>query len=182
MNRTVKSVTGFPVIVLTLLLLFLVSTSCSGASQDAPRVLTEAQLEAEAQSIDESLICPSCPGKTIGQAQVAQAAQMRLLVREKLAEGWSRQQILDYFAERYEGVLAEPPKEGFTLVAWVLPLVGIVGAGTALYFVIRAMRRRSEPQPSDESLEKYMERVDRDLGYSSSQSGPSIPPPDAGDV
>ena len=155
MYRTVKSATGFSLLVLTFLLLFLVSTSCSGASHDAPRVLTDAQLEAEAQSIDESLICPSCPGKTIGQAQVAQAAQMRLLVREKLAEGWTRQQILDYFAERYGGVLAEPPKEGFALLAWVLPSVGIVGAGTVLYFVIRAMRRRSEPQPFDESLGKF---------------------------
>lgn len=168
------------------LLLFAVllvfTAACSASSLNPSGPMTLEQLEAEAQSIDESLICPSCPGKTIGQAQVAQAAQMRLLVREKLAEGWSRQQILDYFAERYEGVLAEPPKEGFTLLAWVLPLVGIVGAGTALYFVIRAMRRRSEPQPSDESLERYMERVDRDLGYSSSQSSPSIPPPDAGDV
>ncbi len=155
--------------------------SCSGTTESGNLALTPEQLEAEAQILDERLICPSCPGKTIGQAQVAQAAQMRILVREKLSEGWSRQQVLDYFSERYEGVLAEPPKEGFTLLAWLLPIVGIAGGGTVLYLVIRAMRRQPEPQPADTELGLYLQQVDNDLGRAAG-TGPVAPPPDMGDL
>ena len=163
--------------------LLVFTASCTGSSQRTPDLMTAEQLEAEAQSIDESLICPSCPGKTIGQAQVAQAAQMRLLVREKLAEGWTRQEILDYFAERYEGVLAEPPKEGFTLLAWVLPLVGIAGGAGVVYLVIRAMRRRAGPQSPDADLDRYLDRVDRDLRRQpGADGGPVMPPQDGGDI
>ena len=166
----------------TVAVLLVLVGACSNSSRDASQFLTAEQLEAEAQSLDESLICPSCPGKTIGQSQVAQAAQMRELVREKLAEGWSRQEILDYFAERYEGVLAEPPKEGFTLLAWVLPLVGILGGGTALYLVLRAMLRRPDRRDPDTDLEQYMDRVDRDLGRPPSDASAVVPPTDGGDV
>ena len=94
--------------------------------------------EAEAQGIDEMLMCPVCPAESIDQAQVPLARQMRQRVREMLAEGASRQDILDYFADRYgQNVLASPPKSGFNLLAWVLPVIGVGGgagcriAGTA---------------------------------------------------
>jgi cytochrome c-type biogenesis protein CcmH len=84
-------------------------------------------LEEQAYSIDRSLICPVCPGETIDQAQVELARQMRLTVREKLAEGWSRERILQFFVDRYgEAVLAEPRKSGFNLVAWIVPFVSVL--------------------------------------------------------
>ncbi len=178
------SVKGFSYLLLLLIALLAVSLACTSTEESGGPFLTSEQLEAEAQSIDESLICPSCPGKTIGQAQVTQAAQMRLLVRQKLAEGWSRQQILDYFAERYEGVLAEPPKQGFTLLAWLLPLAGVLGGATVVFFVVRAMSGRPQQQAPDPELDDYLERVDRDLGRSSMQSGgtPGTRSADSGDV
>ena len=180
MFQTDKSVTCLS---LVLAVFLLVCLACSPSSQDAPGLMTPEELEAEAQVLDERLICPSCPGKTIGQAQVAQAAQMRLLVREKLAEGWTRQEILDYFAERYEGVLAEPPKEGFALLAWVLPLAGIAGGAGIVYLVIRSMRRRGGPQSPDADLDRYLDRVDRDLRHQpGADGGPVMPPPDSGDI
>ena len=176
-----RSLKGFTPLALVLIVVLVFGLACSGASQGAPASLTPQQLEDEAQDIDESLICPSCPGKTIGQAQVEQAAQMRLLVREKLAEGWSRQQVLDYFAERYEGVLAEPPKQGFTLLVWLLPLTGMIAGVAVLYLVLRAMRRRPERQAPDSDLDRYLDLVDRDLA-SSPPSQAGTPPLDTEDL
>ena len=84
-------------------------------------------LEEEAQSIDKLLMCPFCPAETIDQAQVPQAKEMQAFVRERLAQGWTKQEILDYFSspERYgPRVLAEPPKSGPTLAVWLLPPAG----------------------------------------------------------
>ena len=150
---------------LGLIILALSVVACGNA--DTP------SLEEQAYSIDRSLICPVCPGETIDQAQVELAAQMREIVRERLAAGWSREQILQFFVDRYgERVLAAPPKKGFNLVAWVVPIAVGVGARVILLaFVVRAMRRaghtRQDDGPvSEQELEPYLSLVDQDLGLS----------------
>lgn len=125
--------------------------------------------ETEAQAIDRMLMCPVCPAVTIDQTQVELAKQMQRVVREMLAQGASRQQVLDFFVERYgPGVLAVPPKAGLNLLAWILPPVGVVAALGALFLVLRSMVGRpgqhvaTEPS-SQEDLAPYLEVVDREL-------------------
>ncbi len=148
-------------------------TAGCGASADDPGTYSTEELEAVAYSIDRSLICPVCPAETIDQAQVQLAKQMRALVREKLAEGWTREQILDLFVESYgEHVLASPPKSGFNLLVWVVPPVGAAGALVLLASVVVAMRRTGGGGPttavraSEGELEPYLSIVDQELGLS----------------
>ncbi len=141
---------------------------------------SELSLEEQAQQIDQGLMCPVCPGETIDQPQVALAKQMRALVREKLAAGESRQQILDYFVARFgDDVLAAPPKQGANLIAWLVPGAGLAAFGAVLYLVLRAMRSSavkssiSDPRPegaplgnalpTDDELKPYLSRVDEEM-------------------
>ena len=155
-----------------LAVLVVVITACG---EDSNR-----SLEERAQQIDRALICPVCPAETIDQAQVEPARQMRAVVRAKLAQGWSRDQILQYFVDQYrdtlgEGILAEPPKKGFTLLAWVVPPSGIAAGALLLLLVVRAMRkgtrRAGREHPEDDGdLEPYLSAVDRELGISTKQA------------
>lgn len=126
--------------------------------------------EEDAQRIDGMLMCPVCPAETIGQAQVEISRQMRRLVREKLSQGASRQEILDFFQDRYgTDILAAPPKSGVNLVAWVVPVLGMLGALAAGLLVIRSMARKGAGEAvnetaMDEDLAPYLEMIDRDLG------------------
>lgn len=127
-------------------------------------------LEARAREIDRLLICPVCPGETLDQSQADLAKQMRALVRQMLAEGKGREEILQYFVDRYGPmVLAEPPRRGFFTLAWVMPGVAVaVGLGL-LALALRALTRRPPPAPEaspdpPEDLAPYLARVDRDLG------------------
>jgi cytochrome c-type biogenesis protein CcmH len=126
-------------------------------------------LEEQAYSIDRSLMCPVCPGETIDQAQVELARQMRTVVRERLAEGMTRDEVLQFFVDRYgESVLAAPPKEGFNLIAWIVPILAVVGGAVAVVLVVRAMRRNAPALPDGESysedeLEEYLAIVDREM-------------------
>ena len=133
--------------------------------------------EEEAQSIDQMLMCPVCPAESIDQAQVPLARQMRQRVREMLSEGATRQEVLDYFADRYgQNVLASPPKSGFNLLAWVLPIVGVFAALGAGFLVLRSMRGRNgnadgetaRDGPVDQELEPYLAAVDRSLAIEDS--------------
>ncbi len=128
--------------------------------------------EEEAQAIDQMLMCPVCPAESIDQAQVPLAKQMRQRVRELLAEGATRQEVLDYFADRYgQTVLASPPKSGVSLLAWALPVAGLLAALVAVFFVLRAMKGRGEeragdaPEDGDEDVDlaPYLAAVDRSL-------------------
>ncbi len=107
-------------------------------------------LEEEAQNIDRMIMCPVCPAETIDQAQVEISFQMRAVIREMLAEGKTREEILDYFVDRYgPDILAAPPKSGVNLLAWILPIVGVAAGLGGVFLVIRAMTGRgSVPSPS----------------------------------
>jgi len=125
--------------------------------------------ESQAQGIDRMIMCPVCPAETIDQAQVEISFQMRAVVREMLADGKQRDEILDFFVERYgKDILAAPPKTGANLVAWLAP-VGGFGAGlVAVFLIIRSMSRQRPAlvtaQPvQDAGLIPYLQLVDRHL-------------------
>lgn len=135
-----------------------------------PETLTAEELEEVAQGIDKGLMCPVCPSETIDQSQVQLAGQMRDIVREKLAAGESRDEILQFFVDRYgTAVLAEPPRRGFNLLVWVAPPVALLAGGAVLFAVLRAMRGprgSDEPEtvsPDEAGLEPYLSAVDRDI-------------------
>jgi cytochrome c-type biogenesis protein CcmH len=125
--------------------------------------------ESQAQGIDRMIMCPVCPAETIDQAQVEISFQMRAVVRGMLADGKERDEILDFFVERYgKDILAAPPKTGANLVAWLAP-VGGFGAGlVAVFLIIRSMSRQRPAlvtvQPvQDAGLIPYLQLVDRHL-------------------
>ena len=127
------------------IILFCLVVSLSAQVVHAQTPPLDESLEREAQAIDRMIMCPVCPAETIDQAQVEISFQMRAVVREMLAEGRSRDEILDYFADRYgQDILAAPPKSGANLLAWILPVVGVAAGLGALFLVIRAMTGRSK--------------------------------------
>ena len=138
--------------------------------------LTAEEMEEVAQGIDQSLMCPICPSETIDQSQVQLAGQMRDIVREKLAAGESRDEILQFFVDRYgTAVLAEPPKSGFNLLVWIAPPVALMAGGAVLFAVLRAMRRPrdsdalEDERSDDAGLEPYLSAVDREIQRLSSR-------------
>ena len=102
---------------------------------------------------------------------------MRRTVREKLTEGESRDDILQFFVDRYgQDVLAVPPKSGFNLLVWLAPPIALLLGGGALAMVLRAMRqdhRRSTEAPLStvSDLEPYLSAVDRDIRRMTSEDG-----------
>jgi len=139
--------------------------------------------EATARELDILLICPICPGQTIAQSDNEISRQMKAIIRKKLADGETKEQVLAFFVERYgEGVLAAPPREGLNLAVWLAPLAVLVaGAAIVVIAVRRAVRPRGVPgdmaEPpvalSESEARSYRERVARELH--SSEGGRPFP-------
>lgn len=86
---------------------------------------SEANLETE-------LVCPVCH-ETLDQSTAPVALQMKAEIRRRIAQGWTKQQILDEMVANYgPAVLSTPSKHGFDLLAWVIPLGGAAGAVVAI--------------------------------------------------
>ena len=130
-------------------------------------------LERRAQEIGKGVMCPVCPGESIDQSQNKLSAQMRAIVVEKLEQGWTEEQIQAFFVERYgPSVLLEPPNEGFNLIVWLVPPVGLALALAAVYLVLRTRLRAQTLADegneeadwlSEEERAKYFSRIDAAL-------------------
>jgi cytochrome c-type biogenesis protein CcmH len=83
-----------------------------------------------AAALETQLVCPVCH-ETLDQSSAPVAQEMKQLLRKRIAQGWTRQQILDEMVRNFgPGVLSTPSKHGFDLLAWVLPIgAAVMGVG-----------------------------------------------------
>ena len=106
--------------------------------------------------LEDQLMCPICAGETLAQSDTAPAQRIKAHIQQRIRQGWTRSQIIDEEVDIWgTRILAAPPKHGFDLLAWVLPLVGILGASAVVAFLAwRWSRRRDEPEhlPGSSSL------------------------------
>lgn len=80
--------------------------------------------EAQAKALMETLRCLVCQGQSIADSDADMASDMRALVREKMAEGESPDQVRSWLIERYgEYVSYDPPMSALTAPLWLAPLV-----------------------------------------------------------
>jgi cytochrome c-type biogenesis protein CcmH len=109
--------------------------------------------------IEDEVVCPTCR-TTLDMSDAPVAERMRVFIRARIAAGDSKAEIKARLVDEFgESVLAAPPKRGFDLLAWVLPLAGLLAAGLAVALAARRWARsRSEPEaPLEPELER---RVD----------------------
>lgn len=93
-------------------------------------------LDDRVRAVASRLMCPVCEGRTVADSTSQLAAQMRALIRERLARGEAEEEVVQYFVDRYgPSVLAAPPPRGSGLALWALPVL-LVAAGAA-YVLVR---------------------------------------------
>ena len=121
-------------------------------------------LEKQATEISNELLCPVCRGQTVAESNSDLAKDFRQIIKTKLQEGQSREEILNYFISRYgDTVLASPPAKGFRLVIWILPIAVLL---FGLIFLFRFLRMKSKIEEiSTKTIEtgEYLNKVDKEL-------------------
>jgi cytochrome c-type biogenesis protein CcmH len=98
--------------------------------------------------LENEVMCPVC-NTTLAQSNSDAAKSIEREISDKIAEGRTKSQIKDFLVQQYgESILAAPPKHGFNLLAWVLPLAGIGVAALILGVAAWGWTRgRGEPEP-----------------------------------
>ena len=98
--------------------------------------------------LENEVMCPVC-GTTLAQSDSAAAKQIEREIQIRIRAGWTQTQIKNLLVQQYgESILASPPKHGFNLLAWVLPLAGIGAAALILGVAAWGWTRgRADPEP-----------------------------------
>jgi cytochrome c-type biogenesis protein CcmH len=100
---------------------------------------TQAELEGE-------LVCPTCK-TTLDQSNAPVALRMKRFIAARIAAGDSKSEIKDQLVAQFgKGVLAAPEKEGFDLLAWVVPLLGLAVGAVVLSLLLWRWTRRAEEE------------------------------------
>lgn len=125
--------------------------------------LGASSLEEQVRQVSAELRCPVCQGLSVADSPSGMASQMRDLIRERLEAGESPEAVKAYFVERYgEWILLAPKREGFNLLVWVLPFLGLGGGAVGLAMVLR--RWKARPQAAPPSVDPtYLDRVRREM-------------------
>ncbi|MEM7735722.1 MAG: cytochrome c-type biogenesis protein [Deinococcota bacterium] len=132
---------------------------------------SDSDLNREVFEISRLLRCPTCRAESVSESSAPISIEMREIINEQLAEGKSREEILAFFQARYgDWILLEPPRRGFHLVVWIMPIVGTIVAFVLLVLFLRRWQRNAsvpvEVSERDlEHLRKVMnDQPTQDLG------------------
>jgi cytochrome c-type biogenesis protein CcmH len=108
-----------------------------------------AGVDGAAREIARSLRCPVCEGLSVADSPTALAAEMRALIRKKVAAGESAEEIVAYFVERYgEEVALVPRRQGLGLALWWGPVAIFVLGGVVVARTLWGGRRLASPGPA----------------------------------
>ncbi|MDE0168650.1 MAG: cytochrome c-type biogenesis protein CcmH [bacterium] len=103
-------------------------------------VVGEATEGDRVEALGGRIRCPVCQGESIVDSPTPYARDILAFVEDRVAEGWTDEQILNYLEERFEGIRLDPRFSGSTVVLWLLPLA----AGLCAVFL--AGRRLIRPR------------------------------------
>jgi cytochrome c-type biogenesis protein CcmH len=97
----------------------------------------------QVNAIAKQLYCPVCENIPLDVCGTTACAQWRELIRQKLADGWTEQQIKDYFVQQYGArVLGTPPAKGINWLVYLIPPLVFI---TGIYILYRAFRAWKRP-------------------------------------
>ena len=121
--------------------------------------------KASLPDIEDEVMCVEChTALNVSTAPVAN--QERQFIREKIAQGLTKQQIKDALVEAYgPDVLATPEAKGFDLSAWLIPGALVAAFAALVAVLVRRWRNTSAPEeePADELDPDDARRLDAEL-------------------
>jgi cytochrome c-type biogenesis protein CcmH len=122
-----------------LALAVLASLVLAPAAFGSERQPTQSELEGE-------LVCPTCH-TTLDQSNAPIALRMKQVIAQRIAAGDTKSEIKAALVAQFgRGVLAAPERKGFDLLAWILPVAGLLAGAAVLTFLLWRWTRRPEEE------------------------------------
>ena len=130
-----------------------------GWAVEPDEILSDATLEKRARDISQNLRCLVCQNESIDESNASLARDLRLLVRERLMEGETDQEVLEFIVDRYgEFVLLRPQVNGVNLILWALApialLLSLIFSGAYIFNKNRSVKVAKPTPLTNEEQDK----------------------------
>jgi len=163
--REIREIRGKGLVLLMLGALFFSAGRAAAQGATPPAPVTDNDIN----RVAHQLYCPVCENTPLDVCPTQACAQWRATIGDKLAAGWSDQQILDYFVAQYgERVLARPSTHGLNVLVWVIPPLLVLGGAAVLWRFLRQVRPGPKgPSPAvtppAAAGDDYADRLEQEL-------------------
>jgi len=142
---------------LVAILFFVLTAASSPARAVQPdEIMSDPVKESRARELSRELRCMVCQNQSIDDSDAPLARDLRLLVRERLKEGYSDPQVINFLVARYgEFVLLKPRLALHTALLWFGPPALLAGGALALVFMARRRSKRgadAQVKPEESNL------------------------------
>ena len=116
------SITKFFILIIAICLTQFFSGNGYGVEPD--EILQDQKQELRARNISKNIRCMVCQNQSIDESSASLAKDLRILIRNKIKEGNSNEEIYKFLTDRYgDFILLKPPMKLSTLALWVLPFI-----------------------------------------------------------
>lgn len=96
--------------------------------------------------LEGQLMCPICEGETLAQSDSPPAQRIKAEIQQQIAAGETRSEIKRRLVSEWgTRILAAPPRHGFDLLAWLLPIVGVLAGAAVIGALAWRWSRQREP-------------------------------------
>ncbi len=127
------------------LVILLVAALILGAATAPEQPLDDPSLEARALDLFKELRCPTCIAQSIHDSNADIAGDLRIIVREQIAQGKTNAQIRDFLVARYgDVILLRPPVKQSTIALWLGPWIIFLVGGLIVFLTMRRHRANSD--------------------------------------
>ena len=148
-----------------LMAVVLSALSAPAVAVEPDEILADPGLENRARAISKQLRCLVCQNQSIDDSDAPLARDLRVIVRERLEDGASDDEVVRFVAERYgDFVLLSPPFKAATYALWLGPAaIFLIGAAAVAAFLRRrrAAMAGDAPTLSEEDRARLERLLDR---------------------
>jgi cytochrome c-type biogenesis protein CcmH len=123
-------------------------------------------LDQRVHDVASQLKCLVCQGESVADSPATLSQQMRENIRQQLQSGKSEPEVIQYFVSRYgDRILLSPPSQGFTLLAWLVPIALLLGGTLLLFGVLRNWHTQSSRGSIENDAAESEDMNESDMAY-----------------
>jgi cytochrome c-type biogenesis protein CcmH len=129
--------------------------------------LSEDELQAQTKEVAKTLRCAVCQSESVWESNAELALQMREIIRERLQQGESPEQIRAYFVSRYgDFILLKPRTFGLNWLLWGGPFLLLLMGALFLLKNIKSWTKESASVPAENLAtlnEEEQKQIDQEI-------------------
>jgi cytochrome c-type biogenesis protein CcmH len=157
-------------LILLVLIGVLAAFAPTARAQNPQQAVQPTPSDDDVNRVAKQMFCPVCENIPLDVCPTQACHDWRELIRQKLAAGWTDEQIKQYFAAQYgDRVLAEPPRRGLNWLVYVLPFVFLAGGVLLLWRVLSSMKAARpagaapNAEPPAPEQDEYVRKLEEEL-------------------